>query len=356
MKFCLLMLTSLGLIGCSSESNYQSETNYQAGKFYNPEQQPNDVGPFGAINSIYFNGSDYPLPSEPLPVKPVLLNIMESSAEPSLVKLGHSSVLLRLDEQYILFDPMFSERASPVSWAGPKRFTPPAITIDALPKLDAIVISHNHFDHLDEHTIKALIERTDHYYVPLGVKALMIDWGVPEEKVTELGWWQEAQLGQSLIAATPSQHFSGRSLTDKNETLWVSWVIAHDDLRLFFSGDSGYFSGFKAIGDKYGPFDVTLMENGAYNSLWQFVHLFPKETVQAHLDLKGHYLVPIHNATFNLSNHAWFEPLEKIEQEAQQHQVELITPIFGDVITLSSMDNFKQRWWKAYLPSSLAVQ
>ena len=149
MKFCLLMLTSLALIGCSSESNYQSETNFQAGKFYNPEQQPNDVGPFGAINSIYFNGSDYPLPSEPLPVKPVLLNIMESSSEPSLVKLGHSSVLLRLDEQYILFDPMFSERASPVSWAGPKRFTPPAITIDALPKLDAIGMSHNNFDHLD---------------------------------------------------------------------------------------------------------------------------------------------------------------------------------------------------------------
>lgn len=352
MKFSLLMLTCFALIACSTQASYNSEANYQSGKFYNPEQQPSEVGLFDAINSIYFNSNDYPLPSEPLPVKPVLISNMEASTEPSMVKLGHSSVLLRLDEQYILFDPMFSERASPVSWAGPKRYTPPALSLDALPQLDAIVISHNHFDHLDEQTIKALIERTRHYYVPLGIKPLMIQWGVPAEKVTELGWWQEAQHDNTLIVATPSQHFSGRSLTDRNETLWVSWVIIHDDLRLYFSGDSGYFSGFKDIGDKYGPFDVTLMENGAYNSLWQFVHLFPKQTVQAHRDLQGHYLVPIHNTTFNLSNHAWFEPLEKIEQEARSHQVELVTPMFGEVMTLSTMNEFTQRWWKAYLPGT----
>lgn len=179
------MSTSIALIACSTQSSYNSEANYQAGKFYNPEQQPNDVGLLDAINSIYFNSSEYPLPSEPLPVKPVLLANMEASTEPSMVKLDHSSVLLRLDEQYILFDPMFSERASPVSWAGPKRYTPPALSLDALPQLDAIVTSHNHFVHLDEQSIKALIERTGHYYVPLGIKPLMIQWGVPEAKITE---------------------------------------------------------------------------------------------------------------------------------------------------------------------------
>ncbi|MGR5175499.1 MBL fold metallo-hydrolase [Vibrio parahaemolyticus] len=348
----LLVIALHTLTGCSDNKSYTAEQGFDNGRFTNDEVAPNDVGLLDAIYSIYVEGSPFSVPNEDLPVRHPALDKMEQNAAPSFVKIGHSTILLRLGGHYWLFDPVFSERASPSNFIGPKRYTPPAMQLEDIPKLKAIIISHNHFDHLDEASIKTLIGRTDHFYVPLGVKSLMSKWGINDEAITELGWWNESSLGEVSLAAVPSQHFSGRSLTDKNTTLWVSWVLFNDTHRIYFSGDSGYFSGFRQIGDKYGPFDITLMENGAYNTLWQTMHLFPKETVQAHIDLRGKYLVPIHNATFNLSTHAWFDPLEKIDAIASERNVTLITPRFGDVVTIDDIERFQERWWRDYLPKS----
>ncbi|MEZ9667340.1 MBL fold metallo-hydrolase [Vibrio breoganii] len=334
------------LSGCSNSEDYSGAEGYKDGKFFNTEHQKQDVGVIAAMKSIYWDASDYPTPDQPLPIQNIDLQMMEESPGFSMVKIGHSTILIRLNNEYWMFDPMFSDRASPVSFAGPKRYTPPALPLKDVPRLKGVLISHDHFDHLDKESIKRLINKTEHFYVPLGVKQILIDWGVPEKNVTELAWWEQTSSGPVSINATPSQHFSGRSIGGENKTQWVSYVMVHNDFKLYFSGDSGYFSGFKEIGNRYGPFDVTLMENGAYNTLWQYIHLFPKQTIQAHNDLNGKYLVPIHNATFNLSNHAWFEPMEEIHKEAKIKDTTLITPEFGQVVLYENIEKFQKRWWR----------
>ena len=267
-----------------------------------------------------------------------------------LVKLGHSSILMKVYGKYWLIDPMFSERASPVSFIGPKRFEPVAIALEDLPQVEKVFISHNHYDHLDNDTINFLATANSNtqFYVPEGVDENLISMGVAEANVNALSWWQEIEFTDEAssftVAFTPSNHFSGRTLWDKNDTLWGSWVFLLGEYKVYFSGDSGYFDGFKAIGDKYGPFDVSLMENGAYNELWKTIHMFPAETVQAHQDLNAKVLIPIHNSTFSLAFHDWDEPLNQILKISQEKQVMLSTPRFGEVIDLKSPLSI-EHWW-----------
>lgn len=223
--------------------------------------------------------------------------------ETHFFKLGHSSVLLWIEGSFWLFDPVFSERASPFSFMGPKRFHKTPITIEELPPIKGVILSHNHYDHLDKATIEKLKSKVEKFYTPLGLGADLVKWGVFIEKVRELDWHESVRVGEIEVRATPSQHFSGRSLSDRNETLWASWVVKSPRHAIYFSGDSGYFSRFKDIGQKYGPFDVSFIETGAYNKLWSDIHMDPKDSVQAFLDLRGGILVPIHNSTFDLALH-----------------------------------------------------
>ncbi|WP_259641245.1 MBL fold metallo-hydrolase, partial [Pseudomonas cannabina] len=176
---------------------------------------------------------------------------------------------------------------------------------------------------------KALTDKTEHFLAPLGVGDTLIEWGVPAHKVRQLDWWQSTEIEGIEFVATPSQHFSGRTLLDSNRTLWASWVLIDGDQRIFFSGDTGYFNGFKTIGEQYGPFDLTLMETGAYNVQWPQVHMQPEETLQAHLDLRGRWLLPIHNGTFDLAMHAWHEPFDRILALAWEQNVSITTPMMG---------------------------
>lgn len=176
-----------------------------------------------------------------------------------LIKLGHSSIFMKVYGEYWLLDPVFSDRASPVSFAGPKRFEPPAISLEELPPIDKVFLSHNHYDHLDKTRIEFLASKTTMFLVPTGVDKQIIDMGVAAEKITTFAWWDEMRFEGYQVAFTPAQHFSGRTPWDSNETLWGSWSLIFNDLNVFFSGDSGYFEGFTAIGNKYGPFDITLM-------------------------------------------------------------------------------------------------
>ena len=339
-------------LSSSAVKNLSRTNNFKDGKFFNvPKIEPKS---FGATmlrimkRSIFEKQIDN-TPKKVISVKPVTREQLDalSNDEFHVLKLGHSSILIKVFGKYILIDPMFSEYASPFQFAGPKRFHPTPISIRDLPNIDKVLISHNHYDHLDKNTIKQLITKTSEYLVPLGNKKELKKWGVDDSKITEFNWWQEYQTKDILFAFTPSQYFSGRSLNDRNRTLWGSWVMKTSRGSLYFSGDSGYFSGFKEIGQKYGPFDITLVENGAYNGDWSDVHLFPAESVKAHIDLRGRTMLPIHNSTFDLAFHPWYEPLERITVEAKKQSVSLSTPIVGEIFTIKQKAITKPWWLKS---------
>lgn len=315
-------------------------------KFYNSEMRySSTLGDTVKIVHAFLTAKRVDaVPKTPLLNYEINPNDLRQPKSDFLYRLGHSSVLMHIDSTWILTDPVFSERASPIQWAGPKRFHPAPITASSLPYIDIVIISHDHYDHLDKATIKAIDEKVGVFVTPLKVGDRLQNWGISREKIIQLDWWQSVSLNNIELVSTPSQHFSGRGLLDRNQTLWSSWVILGSKHRIFFSGDSGYFSGFKSIGERYGPFDFTLMEAGAYNSLWSDIHMMPEESVQAHIDLQGKFMIPIHNGTFDLSMHPWYEPLERISAITANRGVQLVTPAFGEQVVLDA-PSLKNRWW-----------
>jgi L-ascorbate metabolism protein UlaG (beta-lactamase superfamily) len=285
-------------------------------------------------------------PDEELPVKPVDLSHFNGKAMDQLnaTWLGHSSLMINMDGYKVLTDPVFEKR---VSILGPTRFNGDVpLDIQKIPPIDIVIISHDHYDHLNKYSVKRIAEKTNKFIVPLKVGDRLVDWGVARDKIVELDWWQEYAFDRNLmIAATPAQHFSGRGITDRNKTLWASWVVKTPHHKIFFSGDSGYFGGFKQIGETYGPFDMTFIECGAYGEGWPKVHMFPEQTAQAHLDLKGNVLHPIHWGTFNLALHPWYEPMERLTAAANLNQIEIATPVVGET-TVYDMKIPTARWWK----------
>lgn len=272
----------------------------------------------------------YTRPAAPIPVELLTQAQLLAAPDNSLWRLGHSTVLIKARGKFFMTDPVFSQRASPVQWAGPLRFHQPPISLEQLPPLEAVILSHNHYDHLDKSAVVALADKAKVFLAPLGVGDTLMEWGVPASKVRQLDWWQETEVDGTRFVATPSQHFSGRGLFDSNSTLWASWVMIEPAWRLFFSGDSGYFKGFRQIGETYGPFDLTLVETGAYNVAWPAVHMQPEESLQAHRDLGGRWMMPIHNGTFDLAIHSWHEPFDRISALAKGGNIPLATPKMGE--------------------------
>jgi L-ascorbate metabolism protein UlaG (beta-lactamase superfamily) len=317
------------------------------GRFRNPEPRQG-MGLGKTLSLVWRMLTAKPrttVPDRPLPVRRLTRSELEAAPSASLWRLGHSTMLLKLDGRFWLTDPVFSERASPFQWMGPKRFHAPPIAIEDLPHLAGVILSHDHYDHLDHASILRLAPKADVFITPLGVGDRIIAWGVDAAKVRQLDWWQDTQVGGLRLTAGPARHFSGRKPWDEDTTLWVSWIIQTDDLRIFFSGDTGYHAGFREVGERYGPFDVTLMENGAYNSDWPEVHMQPEETLQAHLDVGGRCLVPIHNGTFDLAFHPWYEPFERIHALAHRAGVELATPMMGERLSLAQ-PQARGTWWR----------
>ena len=263
---------------------------------------------------------------------------------------GHSTVLLQIDGVRILFDPIFSMYASPIK-GFVKRFQDPVSKLEEIKDIDAILISHDHYDHLDRDTIDHLIERGVNFIVPLGVGAHLEAWGTAPENITELDWWETTQIGPVTFTCTPSQHFSGRGFLNRNSTLWSSWSVKGRKNNVFFSGDSGYGPHYKMIGERLGPFDLTFIENGAYNEDWRAVHHMPEEAVKAHLDLDGRTMVTIHWGMFDLSLHPWFEPIVRASEEASRLDVDLITPLMGELISLERRPE-NSAWWEPLIPTA----
>lgn len=287
------------------------------------------------------------VPDRPLPLHALTAAELEAAPDASLWRLGHSTMLLKFDGRFWLTDPVFSERASPFQFMGPKRFHAPPIAIEDLPDLAGVILSHDHYDHLDHASILRLKDKAGVFITPLGVGDRLIRWGVEAAKVRQLDWWQGIEAGGLRLTAGPARHFSGRTPRDEDSTLWVSWIIeqASTGLKIFFSGDTGYHAGFKAVGERFGPFDVALIENGAYNTEWPEVHMQPEETLQAHLDVRARWLVPIHNGTFDLAFHPWYEPFERIAALAQGQGVELATPMMGERLSLAQ-PQAGAAWWR----------
>ncbi|RZL93066.1 MAG: hydrolase [Variovorax sp.] len=340
------MTTTLVSNASGAAARYPDSPQFRDGGFRNPVT-PKTVGWREMPKVLWRFMFDKPAaasPAAPLPVASLTREQLLAAPDQTLVRLGHSTVLLKLQGAFWLTDPVFSERASPVQWAGPKRFHPPPISIAELPPIKGVVLSHDHYDHLDRAAILALAAKVDHFLTPLGVGDLLIAWGVDPAKVRQLDWWQSTAVDGVRFVATPAQHFSGRGMFSDNPTLWASWVIQAESFKLFFSGDTGYFDGFKAIGERYGPFDVTLMECGAYDPQWAGVHMQPEETLQAHLDLRGQRLLPVHNGTFDLALHDWYDPLARIAALAQAQGVPLMTPGIGQPVDLNSPP-VANAWW-----------
>jgi L-ascorbate metabolism protein UlaG (beta-lactamase superfamily) len=259
--------------------------------------------------------------------------------------LGHAAILFYKNGKYVLADPMLGERASPFTFMGPKRFSAPPITADNLPELEAVVISHDHYDHLDYETIKKISDKTKFFYVPTGVRASLEYWGVPKEKIKEFSWWDTHTENGITITATPARHFSGR-LFSQNNTFWASWVIEMDGDNIYFGGDTGIFDGFAEIDEKLGPFDLAVMPIGAYNEAWHDIHMDPKEAIEAYQQMRATKLFPIHWGTFDLALHSWYEPINDLESISAEKEIPLLSHPQGKWFQLE--DESDIGWWKPY--------
>ncbi|WP_239616338.1 MBL fold metallo-hydrolase [Cohnella mopanensis] len=331
------------------KERYRRFDNYVNGKFMN--QVPTSLAMrasdyFSLIKDSISRAKDRK-PSGKLPVSNLDWSKIKSE-EDSITWFGHSAFLLSIDNKKLFVDPMLGPVASPVSFAGSKRYSEDILyIIDELPPIDAVLITHDHYDHLDYPSILKLKDKVGHFFVPYGVSAHLLRWGVAKEKITELNWWDETEFQGLTIALTPSKHFSGRGLFNRDTTLWGGWVILGNKTRFFTSGDGGYDTHFEEIGKKYGPFDLALIEGGQYDRRWSWVHMTPEEAVKAHRDVNGENMMLIHWGAFTLAYHSWTEPIERALIEAKKTNVNLIATQVGDTVALNGeLLAPALSWWK----------
>jgi L-ascorbate metabolism protein UlaG (beta-lactamase superfamily) len=257
---------------------------------------------------------------------------------------GHSTTLIELDGVRVLTDPAFSERASPYQFLGPQRWYPPLIPLEKLPKLDAVVISHDHYDHLDMGSVKAL--RGHRFFVPLGLGAHLEYWGIPAGDITELDWWEEGRVKGVRVVSTPARHASGRQVLDQGAKLWGSWSLIGPQHRVYYSGDTGLFPALKEVGEKLGPFDVAMVEVGQYHRAWPDWHIGPEQAVRAAGMVQAKLFFPIHWGLFTLAMHGWTEPIERALAEAQAKGMPIVTPMPGESVDPAAPAPPKP-WWPA---------
>ena len=326
----------------------RSSAQWKDGRFRN--RVPTEtVAPSRILETLRLQvgGEEVRYPTRPIPV--VRRSRAEFDRPPAtglrVTWLGHATALVEIDGARILTDPVWSERVSPSEWIGPRRFFPPPLPLEELPPIDAVVVSHDHYDHLDMRTIEALAARGARFLVPLGVGAHLEEWGVPPSQTDELDWDESRLVGGVTATFAPARHFSGRSLTGRDATLWGSWVLAGPEHRVYFSGDSGYFDGFRQIGAAYGPFDATLMSVASYGPTWPHVHMTPEELVQAHVEIRGGVFIPVHWATFNLAFHDWNEPIRRASAAAAAAGVKVLAPRPGESIEPAAAPGIPE-WWR----------
>ena len=296
----------------------------------------------------FFGDDNDRSPKEKLPeVVPNIKSFLVTSDHIKVIWLGHSTLLINLGGKIILLDPIFSKAASPVPFVV-TRFQPPVIKLKDLPHIDYVVISHDHYDHLDRDTVQYFKDKKTLFLSPLGVGSHLRGWGIQKERITELDWWESIKWDGITFTATPAQHFSGRGLFAQNKTLWAGWVLQKGTKKVFFSGDSGFDSHFKEIGERLGPFDLAFLDVAQYNPIWKEIHLLPEQVPQAFFDVNAKFLIPIHWAMFEIAMHPWYEPGEKLKINAKEKGINLLTPKIGQMIELGKNQRTTY-WWEALL-------
>lgn len=340
-----------GKVSKERQSVYQRSPQFADGKFNNTKAVPKNLS-FSETVALAFTFFTAKVPnSRPQkdlkPIKTDSVSIADYDGAARLLWFAHSSFLLQMGGKTILIDPMFGKVPAPHPLLGSNRFNKEfPLDIEKIPQIDAVIYSHDHYDHLDYGSLLQIEQKTGHFFVPLGVGVHLEAWGVPSNKITEMDWWEETQFDGLKLICTPAQHFSGRNYNNSQSTLWSSWVIQSENENLYFSGDSGYAQHFTEIGEKFGPFDLALMECGQYNERWADIHMMPEETAQAGIDVKAKRIMPIHWGGFKLALHSWTDPIVRVEAKAKELNLELITPKIGqEILIKDSSDNYTD-WWK----------
>jgi len=332
---------------------FKNSGHYEKDVFVNqiPTSMDMGFGKFMTILKDWILGVPNQSLETPLPVLHVDSTDIASRPD-SLVRItwfGHSAFLLEIDGKKILLDPMFGDFTGPHSWLGPSRFSNGIpIEIEKLPQIDAVIFSHDHYDHLDYNSVLKLKDKVKQFYVPLGVGSHLEAWGVDINKIHEHNWWDESFLDDIQLVCAPARHFSGRAILDRNSTMWASWIIKSESRTIYFSGDSGYGPHFKEIGEKYGPFDFAMLECGQYDLRWESIHMLPEQTAQAAIDLNAKLAMPIHWGAFVLALHAWKDPVERVTKKAKELEVNIITPKIGQQIILNEPTIEKNNWWVSW--------
>ncbi|WP_281298698.1 MBL fold metallo-hydrolase [Flavobacterium limnophilum] len=287
-------------------------------------------------------------PLKPLSILPFNAETFESENNSmKSIWYGHSAILMRLNHATILIDPMFGPDAAPIAPFKVKRFSEATLgLIDEFPEIDLVLISHDHYDHLDYESILKLKDKTKQFYVALGVKRHLVSWGINPEKITEFNWWEESLFENIKITFTPTRHFSGRGMTDRAKSLWGGWALKTEEENIWFSGDSGYGTHFAEIGNRLGPFDFAFMECGQYNENWHQIHMYPEESIQASIDAKVKNRMPVHWAGFALAQHSWKEPVERFVEKAASENLNFIVPEIGVIVTAKTTKYSK--WWESH--------
>jgi L-ascorbate metabolism protein UlaG (beta-lactamase superfamily) len=326
----------------------RANPHHRDGAFVNPlPPAPYTVSYMRDLLAGQFGGSEVREPPAPLP----LLRVAPASPQSTASGLrafwiGHASVYVEIDGVRLLFDPVFSDHASPFAF-GPKRFHPPPLSLAELPKIDAVLITHDHYDHLDMRTVQHLAQQGALFVVPLGIGAHLERWGVPPERIRDLEWGQEQSVGGVRIVSTPSRHYSGRRLGGGNQTLWTSWTVLGARHRFYVSGDTGYSDHFSQIGRQYGPFDLAFVKIGAYGpgAPWLDIHMSAEDAVRAAKEVGAKKLFPVHWATFNLAFHAWDEPIRRTLAAAHTAGLDVLTPRLGEMVD-ADVPFASKAWWE----------
>lgn len=328
----------------------QANAQYRGGRFTNLEPEtPTSAATMGDYLVRQFSGHEVREPPAPLPVLAVDKAALAAAPPARGLRafwIGHASTYVEIDGVRMLLDPVFAERVSPLP-VGPRRFHPPPVALADLPRIDAVLISHDHYDHLDMDTVRHLVQRGTTFFVPLGIGAHLERWGVPVAQIQELEWGQQRTLGGLTIVSTPTRHYSGRGLRDRSATLWSSWSVLGPQHRFFYSGDTGASQHFRAIGERFGPFDIAFVKIGAYGpgAAWTDIHMTPEQAVQVHRDVRGRRMFPVHWSTFNLAYHDWDEPIRRTVAAAQRAGVDVVTPRLGEWVDADRAFT-SQPWWE----------
>lgn len=333
------------------EQRIAESPQWDGNTFRNPEQVPKtEFWPSLKMLWAYYNKPEGYLPGSRIPAEPFDIARWNEPQDLQFTWLGHTTFLIKIDNKVVLTDPIFSARAGSFGWLSPRRYAETLPATVTLPEIDVVLITHNHSDHLDEDSIKALVPRTRHFVTPLAAGKLLEAWGVPHEKIHELDWWQTKSIDGLTITAAPAKHTSERGIFDKNKTLWASYGIHGQKHKLYLSGDSGWFEGLYEIGERLGPFDLTFFEIGAYSNLkgQMEVHYTPEQAVKAHRAVRGKLMVPSGWGTFDLGLFAWYEPIERFLIEANQTGVDYLTPKIGEVIVPGEPGG-REEWWEPFI-------